>query len=87
MKPRCPALLSLLLSAAILCSGSVRAEIPPGTPVVPDGWSNQSWLYSTTSLLSPVHGTLLPDGRVLFMGLRKAFALNSAMGFSGVFFF
>ena len=56
MKPRCPALLSLLLSAAILCSGSVRAEIPPGTPVVPDGWSNQSWLYSTTSLLSPVHG-------------------------------
>lgn len=85
MTPQGPALLSLLFSAYALLAVSVRAEIPPGTPEVPDAWSNQSWLYSTTSLLSPVHGTLLPDGRVLFMGLRKAFALESAMGFSGVY--
>ncbi len=85
MSSRSHALIALLFSTAVMLSASVRAEVPPGTPEVPDAWSNQSLIFSTTSTLSPVHGTLLPDGRVLFMGLRKTFALDSAMGFSGVY--
>ena len=85
MASRNHALVTLFFSAALILATSARAEVPPGTPVVPDAWSNQTLLHSTSSLLSPVHGTLLPDGRVLFMGLRKAFALNGAMGFSGVY--
>ncbi len=85
MTPKSPALSAVVFAAAVLLAAPARAEVPPGTPVVADGWTNQTIIVSSTSALSPVHGTLLPDGRVLFMGLRKAFSFNNAMGFAGVY--